>query len=162
MIFWSWSGSIPLINASGSRRPKNIRIRWIRIRNTVFHCKLVPIFWTSKPWIRIWIRIRIGIQSKILDPMPYRWYPECRRWRVRGRADPRRRARVPRQCSPPWCDPGWRTGLSTPALTQFKMKPWMLSTHDASMIGTQNLKKNTGKNSIINKNNPTLFQRTVK
>ncbi len=30
----SWSGSIPLINGSGSgsRRPKNIRIWWIRIR----------------------------------------------------------------------------------------------------------------------------------
>ncbi len=28
------SGSIPLTNGSGSRRPKNMWIRWIRIRNT--------------------------------------------------------------------------------------------------------------------------------
>jgi hypothetical protein len=32
MIEGSGSGSIPLTNASGSRRPKNIWIRWIRIR----------------------------------------------------------------------------------------------------------------------------------
>ncbi len=30
------SGSIPLTNGSGSRRPKNIRIRRIRIRNTAY------------------------------------------------------------------------------------------------------------------------------
>ncbi len=33
----SGSGSIPLINGSGSGRPKNMWIRWIRIRNTVLH-----------------------------------------------------------------------------------------------------------------------------
>ncbi len=29
---WSWSWSIPLTSGSGSRRPKNMWIRWIRIR----------------------------------------------------------------------------------------------------------------------------------
>jgi hypothetical protein len=32
----SGSGSIPLTSGSGSRRPKNMWIRWIRIRNTAF------------------------------------------------------------------------------------------------------------------------------
>jgi hypothetical protein len=35
MIEGSGSGSIPLNNGSGSRRLKNMWIRWIRIRNTV-------------------------------------------------------------------------------------------------------------------------------
>ena len=34
MIEGSESGSNPLTNGSGSRRPKNTWIRWIRIRNT--------------------------------------------------------------------------------------------------------------------------------
>jgi hypothetical protein len=33
----SRAGSIPLTNGSGSRRPKNMWIRWIRIRKTGFH-----------------------------------------------------------------------------------------------------------------------------
>jgi hypothetical protein len=32
------SGSIPLTSGSGSGRPKNMWIRWIRIRNTDFFC----------------------------------------------------------------------------------------------------------------------------
>ncbi len=44
----SGSGSIPLTSGSGSWRPKNTWIRWIRIRNTVvkgsFHSKFLYIF----------------------------------------------------------------------------------------------------------------------
>jgi hypothetical protein len=36
MIEGSGSGSIPLTNGSGSGRPKNMCIRWIRIRNTAY------------------------------------------------------------------------------------------------------------------------------
>jgi hypothetical protein len=36
MIEGSGSGSIPLTSGSGSGRPKNMWIRWIRIRNTAF------------------------------------------------------------------------------------------------------------------------------
>ncbi len=48
------SGSIPLTNGSGSgsRRPKNMWIRWIRIRNTrgrVFCCS-----WKCTRWWRSW------------------------------------------------------------------------------------------------------------
>ncbi len=39
MIEGSGSGSIPLTSGSGSGRPKNMWIRWIRIRNTVFNPK---------------------------------------------------------------------------------------------------------------------------
>ncbi len=34
MIEGSGFGSIPMTNGSGSKRPKNMWIRWIRIRNT--------------------------------------------------------------------------------------------------------------------------------
>ncbi len=50
------SGSVPLTNGSGSRRPKNIRIRRIRIRNTAIHTSKMVRFWTplmlgtSSPW----------------------------------------------------------------------------------------------------------------
>jgi hypothetical protein len=34
------SGSIPLTSGSGSRRPKNMWIRWIRIRNTATNIRI--------------------------------------------------------------------------------------------------------------------------
>ncbi len=37
MVEGSGSGSVPLTNGSGSRMPKNMWIRWIRIRNTDFN-----------------------------------------------------------------------------------------------------------------------------
>jgi hypothetical protein len=73
--------SILLTNGSGSgsRRPKNIWIRWIRIRIRISNTgRQEPLqfallgvggpgnVWSLKPWIRI--RIQIGIQPKMLDP----------------------------------------------------------------------------------------------
>ncbi len=39
----SGSGSIPLTNGSGSGRPKNTWIRWIRIRNTAKGAPVRPV-----------------------------------------------------------------------------------------------------------------------
>ncbi len=47
----SGAGSIPLTNGSGSENPKNMWIRWIRIRNTGFSSFL----WvTLSSWVRIY------------------------------------------------------------------------------------------------------------
>jgi hypothetical protein len=63
--FGSGSGSIPLTNGSGYMRPKNMWIRWIRMR-----------------WIRIRIRIRNTDFYNILLSLylPHLW------WHVRGGA----------------------------------------------------------------------------
>jgi hypothetical protein len=42
--FGSGSGSIPLTNESGFGRPKNMWIRWIRIRNTLGYRTYLPCF----------------------------------------------------------------------------------------------------------------------
>jgi hypothetical protein len=54
------SGSIPLTNGSGSGRPKNMWIRWIRIRNTdylsYFFCAVMydrKIYWILVPTVRV-------------------------------------------------------------------------------------------------------------
>jgi hypothetical protein len=59
MIKGSGSGFIPLTSGSGSGRPKNTWIRWIRIREA------------KSTWIR-WIRIRIRntARFKIVVPDP--------------------------------------------------------------------------------------------
>ncbi len=48
MIEGSGSGSIPLTSGSGSGRPKNMWIRWIRIRIRIRNTALNPLTWLSK------------------------------------------------------------------------------------------------------------------
>jgi hypothetical protein len=45
MIEGSGSGSIPLTNGSRSRRPKNMWIRWIRIRIRIRNTGIIQSFW---------------------------------------------------------------------------------------------------------------------
>ncbi len=64
MIEGSGSGSIPLTNGSrsGSMRPKNMWIRWMRIRNTAARGGGGPPVWpegcTCRCWTRQWCRPR--------------------------------------------------------------------------------------------------------
>jgi hypothetical protein len=49
----SGSGSMPLTNGSGSGRPKNMWIRWIRIRNTAsnFYLLLLTLFGHTEDYL---------------------------------------------------------------------------------------------------------------
>jgi hypothetical protein len=83
MIEGSGSGSIPLTNGPGSRRPKNIRIR---IRNTACHLAFYNVSMSYKclptvPYdVVLMIRVRLFILSYDLDTRQYwgsgiRWTP---------------------------------------------------------------------------------------
>ncbi len=88
----SGSGSIPLTSGSGSRRPKNMWIRWIRIRNTATNKDKIQYFDTfSCPYHKIARIITITTAEMTKQQLyfnnktrwadgskkPYRYFQQC-------------------------------------------------------------------------------------
>ncbi len=61
MIERSGSGSIPLTSGSGSGRPKNMWLRWIRIRNTAGKDSALPACVTD-PWTLLGVNTPVDLQ----------------------------------------------------------------------------------------------------
>ncbi len=70
----SGTGSLTLTNGSGSGKPKNIWIRWIRIRNYGYNTEIffsITFFCAASVGDRIRIRIRrIRMFLSLPDPLP--------------------------------------------------------------------------------------------